>query len=134
MLDVDQETTARLRELAGLITDARGARDAQELASSVRLHRNVWGRAERGLNVAPKSRNKIESALGWAQGSIRRFLETGEPPHFADPHMDAYRGRAEDAILASTLYTDDEKRVLVATLRALRGPGHNPERRRSASE
>jgi hypothetical protein len=130
MIDMDESTRVRLREMGALITDARGGRDMQELADSVGLHRNIWGRAERGENVSSRTRGRIEQALGWVAGSMRRYVQTGEPPRMSDPHMDTYRGRAEDAILSSSLYTDDEKRVLVATLRALRGFDQSRERRK----
>lgn len=40
----------------------------------------TWQRVEEGEKVQTLSYSGIETALGWARGSIRRYLDGGPPP------------------------------------------------------
>lgn len=134
MLGVVADERELRRGLAEAVITARGARTIGELAQRAGFHRNTWSRLESGESMSERNYFAVEHALDWERGSIRRYLRGGPLPGPApagpveDPTV--ARRRAEDAILDSQELSDDEKRVLLATLRALRGEDAPGDRRR----
>ena len=106
----------------------------QDLAQRLRRDLRTVQALERGerKSLRVTTLGALDRALRWEAGSAERAMDGGEPTVLRDDSVD----QEERAIMESPGLSEDEKRVLLATLRAMRGeqrPGALfPERRRQA--
>jgi transcriptional regulator with XRE-family HTH domain len=70
------------RRLADYVIARRvelGMRDRRALADATGVTERTLGKLENGQRVSPSTLAMVENRLGWAPGSCRRILASGEP-------------------------------------------------------
>jgi hypothetical protein len=74
------------------------------IAAKAGLSKDTYVRIERGKPVSASSYAKVEAALGWAVGAVRRVLDGGEPvlaaPEMAMPDLGHALASAVTAVAA----------------------------------
>lgn len=85
--DVRMEDWERLGEYVVQRRVERGFNTRGELAAAVQVSSRLLGDIEKGRrgNYDPVTIARLESALGWTSGSVRRIVEGGEPTLRATP-------------------------------------------------
>jgi hypothetical protein len=119
----------RLQRLGALVRAQRFARfgtvrAAEEAAG---MERGPWKRVELGHPAKDVSYARVEKACDWPPGSIRGFLDGGPEPGAERPVEPAVDPDVQ-AILNLRSVSDRDRRVLLATLDALRTGGRSVER------
>ena len=102
--------------LAELVRNRREALNfsLRAVAGEAAISINTWRRLEQGLPIRSHNYAKVETALDWASGSIRLFLDEGKTPivskadpaapgvTFAPLPEDALQGAVAQAVIAVT--------------------------------
>lgn len=120
----------RLQELGRLVRARRGALnlDVEPISRNLRMGKETWKAVETGERRArPTVYGRIETALGWPEGSIERYLDGGPAPDSllaviptdegGSIEVHAVTGDAPGALPAEYWTLDDDDRALADRLR-----------------
>ncbi|MGA5869284.1 helix-turn-helix domain-containing protein [Streptomyces cinereoruber] len=130
-------------QLAELVRNRREALNfsLRAVAGEAAISINTWRRLEQGLPIRSHNYAKVETALEWASGSIRLFLDEGKTPiiskaapsspgvALATLPEDALQGAVAQAVIAVTdgVTAKQIREISARVLEDLRKQGHLDE-------